>query len=55
MAHYVCTGECKGVSSESNAICQANDCSRFNKKLIECMCEDEEHSEAYDAVEEINE
>jgi len=44
--HYVCTGGCEGVSSEANTFCQAPDCNKYNKPLLECNCEDGLHAEA---------
>lgn len=44
MTHYVCTGECGGVS-EHLKNCESEACSMFNEPLVECNCEDGEHAE----------
>lgn len=44
MTHYVCTGECGGVS-EQPGTCQAESCSRYHQPLIECNCIDGQHEE----------
>ena len=40
--HYICTGECEGVS-EKPGTCQAKNCSMYKEPLIVCDCEDPEH------------
>ena len=40
--HYICTGECKGVS-DNPGVCQAEDCEREGQPLIECSCTDGNH------------
>jgi len=40
--HYICTGDCKGVS-DGPGICTTTGCSRFNEHLEECNCEDDQH------------
>ena len=42
MIHYVCKGECKGVSL-TPGVCQAGTCSRHGTPLEECGCEDGTH------------
>jgi hypothetical protein len=42
MKHYICTGECEGVS-EKPGVCQAPNCSRHNQPLVECECQKEDH------------
>ena len=51
MTHYICTGECKTVSSQPG-VCKDKECSRFQKPLIPCNCPDGEH---YGAQEEVDE
>lgn len=43
MTHFVCTGECAGVS-EDPGMCQSEQCSRKGKQLKACACEDESHA-----------
>jgi len=40
--HFICTGECKGVSDKPGT-CQAGDCSKHERELSECSCEDSKH------------
>ena len=42
MAHYICTGGCKGESSKPGA-CQAIDCPKEGQPLDECACVDGKH------------
>ncbi|MDP3941643.1 MAG: hypothetical protein Q8Q49_05035 [bacterium] len=42
MKHYICTGECEGVSDKPGT-CQAESCSKFHQPLIECNCTDGKH------------
>ena len=42
MAHYICTGECGGVSEEP-VVCQAENCTMHGEPLKECMCSDKEN------------
>jgi len=44
MKHYICKGECGGVSDEKKN-CDSPSCSRFNKELIECSCTDGKHND----------
>lgn len=47
--HYVCTGGCKGVSDDSSATCQAENCPKHSHPLTPCSCEDQQHAEAFSA------
>ncbi len=51
MTHYVCKGECKGVS-EAPVSCGAESCSLHNHPLVECNCEDGSHKEEGEMKEE---
>lgn len=42
MKHYVCAGECGGVS-ENPKNCGDSACSMHNKPLVECSCTDDKH------------
>ena len=42
MTHYICTGECGGVSNQPGN-CQAEACSLHNEPLVECQCENNMH------------
>jgi hypothetical protein len=42
MKHYICTGECAGVS-EKPGTCQTPTCSKHGELLSECDCEDGKH------------
>lgn len=42
MAHFICTGDCNGVS-ETPGTCQAPDCQQYSQALAECHCEDGMH------------
>ena len=44
MTHYVCTGDCGGVSDEAKS-CDAEDCSKYGEPLTECNCDDGKHNE----------
>lgn len=44
MTHYVCIGECGGVSDKPGN-CQAETCSLHNEPLVECHCENDMHEE----------
>ncbi|MDO8536754.1 MAG: hypothetical protein Q7R94_00720 [bacterium] len=37
MKHYICTGDCKGVSDKPG-VCEAQDCPKHGKPLEECDC-----------------
>jgi hypothetical protein len=43
MKHYICKGECKGVS-EVQCNCQAQDCNLHSIPLEECNCTDGKHN-----------
>ncbi len=47
MNHYVCTGECHGVSDVQKS-CEALGCHKKGEPLVECKCEDGKHSEAFE-------
>ncbi|MDP3900939.1 MAG: hypothetical protein Q8Q38_01165 [bacterium] len=47
MTHYVCLGECGGVS-EHPGICTAEPCSHHGKPLEPCECQDAEHKQQED-------
>lgn len=42
MTHYICTGDCEGVSDKPG-VCQAADCIKHGESLMECHCEDGKH------------
>lgn len=44
MTHYVCTGECGGVSEVAKN-CGTESCSRYEKPLVACDCTDGKHEE----------
>jgi len=44
--HYICKGDCGGVSDDSSAVCNAPDCSEKDQKMSACGCDDGEHKEA---------
>lgn len=41
--HYVCTGSCRGVSSEPK-VCESETCTKHGQPLTECDCADGHHS-----------
>lgn len=43
--HYVCRGECGGVSDEPQAVCQMTDCSKHAQHMTPCNCSDDKHEE----------
>lgn len=47
MAHYVCNGQCKGVSMNPNG-CQTPDCEKKGQPMSECNCTDGQHSEVFE-------
>jgi len=47
MAHYICTGGCKGVSEELKN-CGAEDCPKHGQPLTACDCDDGQHNGAFD-------
>ncbi|MFA6427882.1 MAG: hypothetical protein WCW16_05620 [Candidatus Magasanikbacteria bacterium] len=46
--HYVCTGECGGIS-DTPGTCQAESCSMHDEPLTACSCTDGEHKEVLSA------
>ena len=42
MVHYICEGECKGVSDIPGS-CQDQECSKHKESLKECNCNDSNH------------
>ena len=42
MGHYICTGGCGGVSHKPG-VCQAKNCIKHGKLLVECKCTDNTH------------
>lgn len=42
MKHYICTGDCGGVS-EKPGVCQAQTCPKHGQPLSECECSDGKH------------
>lgn len=45
MTHYICTGECGGVS-EKPGVCNAQSCTKHNQPLVECNCKNHKTSDA---------
>ncbi len=43
MKHYICTGDCEGVSDKPG-ICQAEVCQKHGMPLTTCECEGGMHS-----------
>ena len=46
MVHFVCSGECSGVS-ETPMACGMKDCSKYNHPLIKCDCADNSHKRVF--------
>lgn len=44
MTHYICKGECGGVSKDPG-VCNARSCSLHQQVLEECNCDNPEHLE----------
>ena len=44
MKHYVCKGECNGVSDKPG-VCNSESCSKYKHPLVKCNCKDGEHLE----------
>ena len=42
MSHYICTGECGGVS-DTPGTCQDGTCGKHQQSLQECDCSDKKH------------
>ena len=40
--HFICMGECEGVSNEPGT-CQAKECSMYKEPLVPCECDEPEH------------
>lgn len=49
--HYICVGECEGVSKVPGT-CQATDCNRYHEKLVECHCADGDHRVVREEIED---
>ncbi len=47
MKHYVCVGECRGVSNVPKT-CGALGCHKYGHPLVECECEDRKHNETFE-------
>ena len=47
MKHYVCTGECRGVSDVPKS-CEASGCHKKGVPLVPCECGDEKHDEVFE-------
>ncbi|OGD82823.1 hypothetical protein A3A54_02445 [Candidatus Curtissbacteria bacterium RIFCSPLOWO2_01_FULL_39_62] len=43
--HYVCDGNCKGVSLDQDATCNTVDCPKHGLPLQVCTCPDQKHEE----------
>jgi len=52
--HYVCTGDCGGVSPEPG-MCQAMECSQHGEPLVSCDCREDAHIVATGRDEDIEE
>ena len=48
--HYICTGGCQGVS-QTPGTCQAESCEKHNHQLVECDCQDSQHSQVMQQAE----
>lgn len=48
MSHYVCKGSCHGVSEETGATCQTEDCQNYEVEMSPCNCTDNSHAEVLD-------
>lgn len=42
MTHYICRGECGGISDHPKK-CEDEKCSLYGKDLVECNCTDNRH------------
>lgn len=42
MPHYICRGECHGVSP-TPGVCQTQNCSKISQALEPCACQDGSH------------
>lgn len=45
MEHYVCTGNCGGVS-EIPTSCQTKNCTKYKKRYKKCYCYSKKHLDA---------
>lgn len=50
--HYVCTGECGGVSDQLGSTCQAEGCNQHGQPLVPCDCTDDQHGRAHEESQE---
>jgi len=41
--HYICLGECEGVSTKTG-VCVAVECDKYDQDLLACTCTDGEHN-----------
>ncbi len=53
MTHYVCKGECNGVS-QTPGTCSADSCSEHNHDLQACDCTDSTHGTEKEASQDGN-
>ena len=53
MTHFICTGECKGMSDHPGT-CQDEACSKHDEALEHCECDDGKHNGRQD-IDEKNE
>jgi hypothetical protein len=44
MSHFVCTGECGGVS-ESPKSCEGENCTKKGNPMVECNCGSDDHGQ----------
>ncbi len=42
LRHYICPGDCEGVS-EKPGVCQAENCEKHGEALEECSCQNGAH------------
>jgi hypothetical protein len=42
MTHFVCTGECGGISDHAK-VCEGENCTKKDHPMNECSCGDEKH------------
>lgn len=54
MPHYICTGECEGISQKPG-VCQTEGCSMKGKPLESCECTDGTHEAGLSEIEEMEE
>ena len=53
MSHYICEGECGGVSDQPG-VCQTEGCSRHSQPLVECRCENADSHEMHETHDHTN-